>query len=158
MSNAVTTWFVGSDHGGIELRALVVDELRAMGHRVEVVGPEPGEGSVDYPDVAQDVCARVTADTHAVLICGTGQGMAISANKIPGIRAAVVGDVFSARMARAHNNANVLCLGQRVLGPELARELLKVFVATGFEGGRHERRVGKIEPQSGYASSASRPS
>jgi len=73
--------------------------------------------------------------------------MAISANKVTGIRAAVVSDVFSAKMARAHNNANVLCLGQRVLGPELARELLRAFVATEFEGGRHARRVGKMTPK-----------
>ena len=143
----MSRWIVGSDHGGVELRSLVADDLRALGHEVEVIGPAPGAGSVDYPDVAKQVCAEVLENTGSfgVLVCGTGQGMAISANKVPGIRAAVVSDVFSARMARAHNNANVLCLGQRVLGTELARELLKVFVGSEFEGGRHARRVGKIE-------------
>lgn len=143
------TWVVGSDHGGVALRTQVAQDLKAAGFSVVVVGPADGAGSVDYPEVAHDVCAQVlaTPDALGVLVCGTGQGMAISANKVAGIRAAVVSDVFSAKMARAHNNANVLCLGQRVLGSELARELLQAFVASEFEGGRHARRVGKMTPK-----------
>ncbi|MEM7158406.1 MAG: ribose 5-phosphate isomerase B [Myxococcota bacterium] len=141
-------WYVGSDHGGVVLRDHLVETLRGDGHEVVAVdGPTESGESVDYPDVAVEVCRRVVADegSAALLVCGTGQGMAMSANRVPGIRAALVTDVFCARMAREHNNANVLCMGQRVLGPGLAADLLQAFAGATFEGGRHARRVGKLE-------------
>lgn len=143
---------VGSDHGGVALRKLLVQALRDWNLPVlSEVGPDaPGE-SVDYPDVAREVCHRLIrdrnhhADVYALLVCGTGQGMAMSANKLPGVRAGVVSDPVSARMIRVHNDANVICLGERVLGSELAKLLLREFVDARFEGGRHARRVEKIE-------------
>lgn len=144
---------VGSDHGGVELRQVLVDALREWGHTVlSEYGPASSSDRADYPDIAVEVCDRVLTDRHAgssdvfgLLVCGTGQGIAMAANKIPGIRAGVVADGFSAQMVRAHNDANVLCLGERVLGTELAKHLLRCFVDTGFEGGRHARRVELIE-------------
>ncbi len=152
---------VGSDHGGCTLRDLLVQQLREAGHEVLAIeGPADASSAVDYPDVARTVCASVVAAPGrlGLLVCGTGQGMAISANKVAGIRAGVVADPFSARMLREHNDANVLCLGERVLGVEVARELLRAFVAAGFAGGRHERRVEKINallPSHAAARSAS---
>lgn len=139
---------VGSDHGGVELRQLLVAHAREQGHEIaSEEGPASSSESVDYPDVAKTVAARVAGDAGSLglLVCGTGQGVAMTANKQPGIRAAVIADSFSARMARAHNDANVLCFGQRVIGPGLARDLFDAFAAGAFEGGRHARRVGKIE-------------
>ena len=144
---------LGSDHGGLDLRALLAEVLGAAGHEiVGIAGPAEAGTSVDYPDVAVELCRRVLAEgegTLGILICGTGQGMAMSANKIPGIRAAVVSDCFSATMARAHNDANVLCLGQRVLGDELAKIIVETFLAATFEGGRHARRVTKLDAAGG---------
>lgn len=144
---------VGSDHGGVELRRCLVDALAAWEiPLLSEVGPATAADKADYPRIAAEVCARVQReraaghdDVFGLLVCGTGQGVAMAANKRAGIRAAVVADVFSAKMARAHNDANVLCLGERVLGVELAKELLRAFVATSFEGGRHARRVEQIE-------------
>ena len=138
---------LGSDHGGVTLRDALAAVLREGGHEVvDVAGPKAVDEKADYPDVAGEVCRAVLADagSFGLLVCGTGQGMAISANKVQGIRAGVVGDVFSARMIRAHNDANVICLGERVTGVELAKALLDAFVTTDFEGGRHQRRVDKI--------------
>ncbi|MEM6992089.1 MAG: ribose 5-phosphate isomerase B [Myxococcota bacterium] len=140
--------YVGSDHGGVELRDALVAHARERGHEVlSVTGPADPSDSVDYPDIAKAVSREVLANpgTFGLLVCGTGQGVAMAANAIAGIRAGVVADVFSARMVRAHNDANVLCLGARVLGPGLAREIFDAFAAAAFEGGRHARRVGKIE-------------
>ena len=147
-------FYVGSDHGGIEMREQLSRLLESLGHEVQgTYGPTEPADSVDYPDIAGEVCRAVLqaagpgndGGTFGLLVCGTGQGMAISANKIPGIRAGVVGDAFSAKMIREHNNANVICLGQRVLGSELAAMILRTFVETEFAGGRHARRVDKIE-------------
>jgi len=141
-------WYVGSDHGGVALRGHLVAQLRAGGHEVlAVIGPEDAGLSCDYPDIAQEVCAKLLADAGSValLVCGTGQGMAMSANRVRGIRAALVSDVFSARMAREHNDANLLCMGQRVVGAGLAADLLSAFAQASFEGGRHARRVDKID-------------
>lgn len=141
-------WYVGSDHGAVQLRSQLVAELRAAGHEVcKVVGPEDNTQSCDYPDVAAEVGRALLADPGALalLVCGTGQGMAMSANRIRGIRAALVSDIFSAKMAREHNDANAICMGQRVVGPGLASQLLFAFANATFEGGRHARRVGKIE-------------
>ncbi len=139
---------IGSDHAGVELRRQLGALLRDLGHEVvSELGPSTQAESVDYPDVAVEVCDRVIADgpSLGLLVCGTGQGMAMTANKRAGIRAAVVSDPFSARMARAHADANVLCLGQRVVGPGLASDLLQAFLAGTFEGGRHARRVAKVD-------------
>ena len=139
---------LGSDHGAIELRQVLAAALRDWGHElVSEVGPTDPKDSVDYPDIARQLGASVLADpgSFGVLACGTGQGMAMAANKVPGIRAAVVLDDYSARMAREHNDANVLCLGGRVVGVELAKLLLQTFLAGEFAGGRHARRVAKIE-------------
>ena len=136
---------IGADHGGLELKALLVEHLTAAGHQVTDLGTHTRD-SVDYPDLAVAVTTalREGQAERGVLVCGTGQGMAISANKVPGIRAGVVSDVFSARMIRAHNDASVICLGARVIGPSLALECVDAFLATEFEGGSHGRRVGKI--------------
>ena len=140
--------YFGSDHGGVELRQALLAHAKESGHEVlEVFGPASASDSVDYPDVAKQVCAKVLAEpgTFGLLVCGTGQGVAMTANAIPGIRAGVVADVFSARMTRQHNDANVLCLGGRVLGIGLATDIFDAFAGAQFEGGRHARRVGKIE-------------
>ena len=136
---------VGSDHAGVELRRAVAEHLTGAGHAVTSHGPEEGQ-SVDYPDVAADVARAVRdgAADRGVLICGTGIGMSMAANRVRGVRAAVCTSEYEARMARAHNDANVLCLGARVLGPGAALGTTDVFVSTGFEGGRHTRRIDKI--------------
>lgn len=143
---------LGSDHAGVELRRTLAEAIKTWEHElISEVGPDRPEDSVDYPDVAVLVCDRVLADPGSVgvLVCGTGQGMAMTANKIANIRAAVVLDGFSARMAREHNDANVLCLGSRVAGSELAKLLLSTFLAAEFAGGRHARRVAKIDAAGG---------
>ena len=137
---------IGSDHGGLQLKL----ELRRLLDERDVEYLDIGchdATSVDYPDYAHQVAAAVVEGGFdlGVLVCGTGQGMAMAANRHPGVRAALCTDVFSARMARAHNDANVLCLGGRVVGPGLARAVLEAFLDTGFEGGRHVARVSSIE-------------
>ena len=138
---------IGADHGGVELKDSIGRHLAEHGHEIVDVGTH-GRESVDYPDIAHEVTRLIAAEDaeRGVLVCGTGQGMAMAANKAPGVRAGVVSDVFSAKMIRAHNDAKVLCLGARVLGPSLALEIVDAFVSTDFEGGRHTRRVSKIEP------------
>jgi len=136
---------IGADHAGYALKTILIAHLQAQGIEVLDFGTH-GPDAVDYPDYARAVAeavARGEAD-YGVLICGTGIGMSITANKVPGIRAAAVSDVYTAKMSRAHNNANILCLGGRVVGPGLAQEILDVWLRTPFEGGRHERRIAKI--------------
>ncbi len=137
---------IGSDHAGVHLKSLLADHMRGLGHDVVDVGPGD-TSSVDYPDYAHKVTDLLVAGEveRGVLICGTGQGMAMSANKVPGVRAAVVADTFSAEMAMLHNDARVLCIGERVVGPGLAMSLLDAWLGATFEGGRHARRVGKME-------------
>lgn len=137
---------VGADHGGVQLKDALAARLLAAGHEVTDCGTHGG-ASVDYPDFAQQVARAITsgAAERGILVCGTGQGMAMAANKVPGIRAGVVSDVFSARMIAEHNNAQILCLGARVVGPGLAETLVDAYLSASFEGGRHSRRVGKIE-------------
>jgi len=138
---------LASDHGGVDLKAHLARRLAEQGHSIDDLGTH-GSGSVDYPDFAHAV-ARAIADGSAdrgILVCGTGQGMAMSANKVSGVRAGVVADVFSARMIVEHNNAQIICLGARILGPSLADELVDAFLKASFEGGRHQRRVEKIAP------------
>lgn len=138
-------YVIGNDHGGIDLYTPIKEKLEELGYEVIHVGTD-GKDSVDYSDFAQKACDKVLegeAD-FAILVCGTGLGMSISANKIDGIRAACVSEAFSARMSRAHNNANCLCLGARVIGSETAKMIVEEFAKTDFEGGRHQRRVDKI--------------
>ena len=136
---------IGADHGGLELKEALVAELRARGEETLDVGTD-GPSSVDYPDFGREVAERVSRGEAArgVLICTNGIGMSIVANKFPGVRAALVGEATAARMAREHNDANVLVLGGGMMGKFHARELLRVFLETPFEGGRHQRRVDKI--------------
>ncbi|WNG35882.1 ribose 5-phosphate isomerase B [Archangium violaceum] len=136
---------IASDHAGLELRRELVNVLKELRAEVDDVGPTTN-ASVDYPDFAKQVCWAVAAGdyTFGVLVCGTGIGMSITANKYRGIRAALCTSEFEARMTRAHNDANVLCLGQRVVGGGLARSILEAFLSTPFEGGRHQKRLDKI--------------
>ena len=136
---------IAADHGGVELKNTLIAELKTLGYDVEDLGTHDHQ-SVDYPDYAEKLARKVASGAfeRGVLCCGTGIGMSMAANKVAGVRAAVAGDCFSARMSRAHNDANVLCLGERVLGAGKAKEILRVWLDTTFEGGRHARRVGKI--------------
>ena len=136
---------LGCDHGGWELKDAIAAELKSLGIEVVDMGTE-NEDSVDYPDYAARVAEAVSGGSvdRGIAVCGTGIGMSIVANKYPGVRAALCHDSFTARMSRLHNDANVLVLGGRVTGREVAMEMLKQWLATPFEGGRHERRVKKI--------------
>jgi ribose 5-phosphate isomerase B len=141
-------WFVGSDHAGLALKRQLVAVLRGLGDEVEDLGTD-SEASVDYPDFGAAVGRAVTASQGAargLVVCGTGIGISIAANKVPGVRAALVHDPYTASMARAHNDANVVALGARVVGAGVAEAALKAFRDTPFEGGRHAQRVAKIEP------------
>ena len=133
---------IGCDHGGISLKAEIVPLLQEMGHAVDDKGCFSTE-SVDYPDFAKAVCAQVQNGSceRGILICGTGVGMSMAANRFEGIRAALGNELFTARMSREHNDANVLCLGARVVGPGLAGEIVRAWVSTEFAGGRHQRRI-----------------
>ena len=135
----------GADHAGLELKNALIERARARGFSVVDVGTHDA-ASADYPDFAHEVSRRVAAgEGRGVLVCGTGIGMSIAANRHAGVRAALCTEPFGARMTRLHNDANVLCLGSRITGPGLAEEIFDVFVDTSFEGGRHSRRVSKIE-------------
>ncbi|KPK53369.1 MAG: ribose 5-phosphate isomerase [Myxococcales bacterium SG8_38_1] len=136
---------VGSDHAGLELKRELASLATELGYEVRDVGTHTSD-STDYPDYAHRVASAVAGGQGlGLLVCGTGIGMSMAANRHPGVRAAVCGDVFSASMTRQHNDANVLCIGSRVVGGGLAGEILKAFLGAAFEGGRHERRVNKIE-------------
>ena len=136
---------IGSDHGGIHLKEVLKQHLAERGIEFLDAGTYTEE-SCDYPDIALKVCQKITTGNaeRGILVCGTGIGMSMAANKVKGIRAALCGDVFSATMSREHNNANVVCLGERVLGAGLATCILDAWLDTEFAGGRHERRVNKI--------------
>ena len=136
---------IGADHNGVELKKHLKKKLKEMGYQVYDAGTQ-GKESVDYPDIARKLGEWVQRGKaeFGVLICGTGIGMAMAANKLKGIRAATCNSIYEARMARKDNNANILALGGRILAPGIAEEILKVFLETPFEGGRHERRVQKI--------------
>ena len=136
---------VGSDHGGFGLKTAIKELLRERGITVEDLGTDNGN-SVDYPDFGEKVAREVSAGKFekGILICGTGIGMSIVANKFPGVRAALVTDPFMARMAKEHNNANILVLGERVLAASEAREIVATWLDATFEGGRHQGRLDKI--------------
>lgn len=137
---------LGSDHGGRRLKDEIKDLLRSMGIEVEDVGCHTDD-SCDYPDYALPVAKKVAAGEFdlGILVCGTGIGMSIAANKVKGIRCAVVSDEFSARMSREHNDANILALGERVVGADLAKSIVKTWVSSEFAGDRHRRRLRKIQ-------------
>ncbi|MFH0795741.1 MAG: ribose 5-phosphate isomerase B [Candidatus Omnitrophota bacterium] len=137
---------IASDHAGFDLRIVLKENLKSEGYHIVDLGVDIKK-SVDYPEYGMagaEAVVKKEAD-FAVLVCGTGLGMAIMANKVRGIRAVTCNDIFSAQMARSHNNANVLCLGGRILGPDLAWAIVKTFLETSFAGGRHLRRVNEIK-------------
>jgi ribose 5-phosphate isomerase B len=136
---------IGSDHGGLDLKEAVKVALTARGIAVEDYGTDNGD-SVDYPDFAEKVAGAISRGdvTLGILICGTGIGMSIAANKFPGVRAALATDEFMAQMAKEHNNANILVLGGRVLSVDLAIKMVNVWLDTVYEGGRHQQRLDKI--------------
>lgn len=137
---------IGSDHGGYRLKEYLKAYLTAKNISILDVGTE-SETSCDYPVYAHELCEQVLNGTceKGILVCGTGIGMSISANKHKGIRAVACSDTYSAKFSRLHNDANVLCIGERVIGCGLAVELVEVFLNTSFEGGRHQRRVDQME-------------
>lgn len=137
---------IGCDHGAVELKEEMKKRMEAQGHTVVNMGVDDPSTAVDYPDMARMCGEKIQSGDceSGVLLCGTGLGIGISANKMKGIRCATVSDCFSARMAKEHNNANMIALGARVLGEELAWEVLQSYLNASFEGGRHERRVDKI--------------
>jgi len=141
----MTVVALGADHAGFPLKEDLKGWLTSRGYDVVDVGTQ-STGSVDYPDFAVGVAGAITAGKAArgVLVCGTGIGMAMAANKVGGVRAAPVMDLESAKLSREHNNANVLALGARVTPPERALDIVRTFLKTAFEGGRHERRIHKI--------------
>lgn len=136
---------LASDHAGFALKEHVREYLLGRGYEVEDLGPDSPD-SVDYPDFAEKVATRLAAGQarFGVLVCGTGLGMAMSAGKLPGIRAATCNDTISARLAREHNDANVLTMGSRLIDPATAQKVLNTWLSTPFAGGRHQRRVEKI--------------
>lgn len=136
---------IASDHGGVEMKSMLAKDLAEWGWTVLDLGTD-GPDSVDYPDFAVKVADALKDGRagRAVLLCGTGIGISIAANRFAHVRAALVHDAFGARMSRQHNDANVLVLGGRTVGPEVARDCLRIFLETAFEGGRHARRVAKL--------------
>lgn len=136
---------ISSDHGGNNLRREIISLLSELDIEYEDFGPETDD-SVDYPDFATPVANGVALGNfdRGIVICGTGIGMSIAANKVKGVRCALVHDLFSAKATRQHNDSNVLAMGERVIGPGLAREIVATWLKTPFEGGRHERRIGKL--------------
>jgi ribose 5-phosphate isomerase B len=139
-------FYIATDHAGIDLKDFTVELLRSKGHEVIDLGPF-SKTRVDYPDFAIKVCESVLTDTasQGILICGSGIGMSIAANRHHGIRAALCHDAYTATVARAHNDANVLCFGERIVGQGVAESILDAWIAGVFEGGRHCGRVDKLE-------------
>lgn len=141
---------LASDHGGYLLKEIIKKYLTTQGYQIVDFGTT-NEESCDYPDFAAKAAWAVYNQKceSGILICGTGIGMSLAAGKVPAIRAAVVSDCFSAKMSRAHNDANILCLGQRVVGEGLALNIVDIWLSTAFEGGRHQRRIDKIHQLEG---------
>jgi ribose 5-phosphate isomerase B len=138
--------YLGSDHAGVQMKAVLRDHLKLRGVDAVDLGTFDEETKVDYPDMAREVAEKVTGDPayRGVLICGTGIGVSIAANKMKGVRAAHVHDVTEARLARQHNDANIVTLGQRMIGVDLGKDIVDAFLGTAFEGGRHQARVDKL--------------
>jgi ribose 5-phosphate isomerase B len=147
MSSAPLTIAIGGDHAGLPLKTILQEALAAAGHRVIDVGTND-TASVDYPDFAHQVCTAVEGGqaSFGVLVCGSGIGMQIAANRHAGIRATVLHGTTEARLTRAHNDANIACFGARTTGPDVALDALHAFLSTEFEGGRHARRLAKLTP------------
>lgn len=139
-------WVIANDHAGLPLKALALDTIRALGHDVIDLGTNTAD-SVDYPDFAHALALKIAAGEadRGVLICGSGIGVSIAANRHKGVRAALCTEPLSAALSRQHNDANVLCMGARISGAALAEAMIRAFDATAYEGGRHQRRVDKIE-------------
>jgi ribose 5-phosphate isomerase B len=148
---------LGADHAGYRLKETIKSRLLESGFTLDDVGTD-GEASVDYPDYAAAAAERVVSGAceRGILICGTGIGMAMAANKVNGIRAAAAGDLESARLSRQHNDANVLTLGARITPPDLALAIVRLFLETPFAGGRHQRRVDKVMALEGSQTNAPR--
>ena len=138
----MSTIYIASDHGGFNLKTSLVQHLKGKGHDVHDLGPSD-PSSCDYPIKARAVTDALLQNEEAlgILVCGTGIGMSMAANRVPGIRAAVCTTEFHAAYARAHNNANIICLGERVSGQGIAANMVDIFLSTPFEGGRHLRRI-----------------
>jgi len=139
-------FFIATDHAGIELKDYTVELLKQKGHEVIDLGPFTKD-RVDYPDYAHKLCEEVLDDlrTYGILICGSGIGMSMAANRHEGIRAALCHDAYTASVARGHNDANVLCFGERIVGKGVAESILDAWIDGSFDGGRHTGRVAKIE-------------
>lgn len=139
-------FYIATDHAGYALKAYVKDFVISLGHTIIDLGPDSAD-RVDYPDFAKKCAKAVLQDegSFGILICGTGIGISISANKIEGIRAALCHDTYTARLTRQHNDANILCFGERVVGKGVVEDMIEVFASTEFEGGRHASRIAKIE-------------
>jgi len=137
---------IGSDHGGFRLKSFLIHALTLKGHDVEDLGTDNSEHSVDYPDFAAAVARKVVADptTVGIVLCGTGIGASIAANKVAGIRCALVHDGYTARMAKEHNNANVLALGGRTMADEVALDCVDIWLNAAYQDGRHQPRLDKI--------------
>lgn len=135
-----------SDHAGVDLKKILGDYIKELGYEIEDMGPFSKE-SVDYPDYAQKMCENVIEGgaNLGIAICGTGIGMSIACNKVKGIRASLCSEPYSSRLTRNHNDSNVLCIGARVVGEELAKEIVKSYLEAEFEGGRHQNRINKLE-------------
>jgi ribose 5-phosphate isomerase B len=139
-------YYIATDHAGYAVKEFTKEYIESLGHEVIDLGPD-SDARVDYPDFAKKCAEAVIANagSHGILICGTGIGISIAANKIAGIRAALCHDAFTAEATRAHNDANILCFGERVVGKGVIQSMLDAFCNTQFEGGRHTSRVEKIE-------------
>ncbi len=137
---------ITSDHAGVELKQELVEFMESMDYEVNDLGPFNTD-SIDYPDYAQKMCKTVVDKESdlGIAICGTGVGMSIACNKVKGIRASLCSESYSARLTRQHNDSNVLCLGARVTGVELAKDIVNEYLKAEFEGGRHQRRIDKLE-------------
>jgi len=138
---------LGADHAGYRLKDVIIPFIQSLGHEVIDLGPNCAD-SVDYPDYSLPVCEKVVSGEadKGILICGTGIGMTIAANKVPGIRCALVHDLFSAKATREHNDSNVLAMGERVIGPGLAEEIVRTWLETDFsQGVRHQNRIDKVK-------------
>ena len=140
---------IASDHAGFELKSYLQEVVAELGYEVVDLGTN-GPESVDYPDYAHALAAQLAEGVaeRGILVCGTGIGIGIAANRHPGVRCGVCHDVTTARLTRLHNDANVLALGARIVGPEVAADCVRTFLATDFEGGRHRRRVDKLDASS----------
>ncbi|SFV60133.1 Ribose 5-phosphate isomerase B [hydrothermal vent metagenome] len=144
-------FYIATDHAGYALKAFVKEYVTSLGHEIVDLGPDSAD-RVDYPDYAKKCAEAVVGDkgSFGIVICGTGIGISIAANKVDGIRAALCHDAYTAAMSRAHNDANILAFGERVVGKGIVESMIDAFCETEFEGGRHTNRVAKIESKSNF--------